>query len=202
MLLCVASSAAFAQTEKGTQNIGASFSLQNSDSKNTSFNGTTTTTDKVKLNVYNGSINYSYFAADKLDVGVFAGYGFQKNRQDNNVYDYTQKFESLFAGVQLRKYILFNDKIGIRTGPSFQYSRDKQTSTFNEEPGNVTTTNSYTGRVGLDFVFYPTKHLGITSNIANVAYSHSKSTGYNTGSANNFSANLVNYLNLGFFYSW
>lgn len=202
MLLCVASSAAFAQTEKGTQNVGVSFAIQNSDSKNTSFDGATTTTDKVKFNVYNATVNYSYFIADKLDIAVFTGYGFQENSRKNDLSAYTQKFTSLFAGVQLRKYILFNDKIGIRTGPSFQYSRDRQTLNLDEESDNVTTTNSYTGRVGLDFAFYPTKHLGITSNVANISYSHSKSKGYTTGSSNTFSANLVNYLNLGFFYSW
>ncbi|GAA4923058.1 hypothetical protein GCM10023313_28930 [Mucilaginibacter defluvii] len=202
MLLCVASLAAFAQTEKGTQNIGASFAIQNTDSKNTYFNGVGNTTDKNKLNAYSVSANYGYFIADKLDIGVSAGYDFQENRQESDNSDYLQKYKGLFAGVQLRKYILFNDKVGIRTGPSLQYSRDRQTSNFNEESDNVTTTNSYTGRVGLDFVFYSTKHLGVTSNIANVSYSHSKSTGYNTGSANTFSANLVNYLNLGFFYSW
>ncbi|MCC8409729.1 autotransporter outer membrane beta-barrel domain-containing protein [Mucilaginibacter sp. UR6-1] len=202
MLLCVASSTAFAQTEKGTQNIGASFSIQTSDSKNNYFDGAINISSNIKLNIYNAGINYAYFVADKLDLGVLAGYSYQKNSQDNNDTEFLQKVNGYFAGIQLRKYVLFNDKIGIRTGPSFTYARDKSTSKYSIQNDQVTNTDSYNGRLGLDFVFYPTKHLGITSSIGSIYYTHSKSKGFYEGSSNNFGANFVNNLNLGFFYSW
>ena len=73
--------AAKAQTEKGSQNLGATFQVSTSTSNSRSFNQVTNSygdNSKGKATTYGISPNYSYFIADKLDLGASLGYSTYK----------------------------------------------------------------------------------------------------------------------------
>lgn len=203
MLLCgVAIQASYAQTEKGTQNLGLSFGVSTSTTKYPTGYPDNVVYSETKNNTYAIAPLYSYFVADKLDISIEAGLSL--TNLDNSNFDVVQKqrLTSLSGTIQLRKYFLFNDKIGVRTGPTFTYQRGKrsfETTPDYEQPS--VNSDTYTGGLRLDFVYYPFKKLGVASTISNVNYSYSKSRQdqYKTTSKA-FNANFVNSLNLSFFY--
>ncbi|MFA6087283.1 autotransporter outer membrane beta-barrel domain-containing protein [Mucilaginibacter sp.] len=200
--------AAKAQTEKGNQSVGLSFGLSTTDLKTRSINYSTNDYDpevKGKQNNYTISPNYSYFIADKLDIGLAVGYSYSSQKYDTNMYSpQNQSGKSFFSSIRLRKYFLYDNKIGIRTGPHLSYQRLSQSYTYNinNQPNYNTNSNVYTGGVGLDFVYYPIKKLGLTAAMGNLDYQHQKSSGNTSGTYNSFNLSFANSLIFSVNYIW
>ncbi|RVU02026.1 autotransporter outer membrane beta-barrel domain-containing protein [Mucilaginibacter limnophilus] len=201
MLLCgIAVQASYAQTEKGQQHLGLSFGASTTNGERTDFDfqNNVTVEAKTKSNQYNIAASYSYFIADKLDLGLSAGYGYGNNEVTNTPNGYNLKSDSYFSNIFLRKYFLFNDKIGVRTGPSLAYSKSK--NKYVNYPEQTQNIKEISGGIRLDFVYFPVKNLGLASGIGNVSYSHQKTTGYQPASSNTFGISFINSLNLSIYY--
>jgi hypothetical protein len=204
----IAIQTAKAQTEKGAQSLGLSFGVSTQSSDTKSFNYSDNTYGPIthgKATSYFIAPNYSYFIADKLDIGVSAGYNNSKQISDNNQYSPQNYSQNSFSGsVYLRKYFLYNNKIGIRTGPQFTYQRSNTKQEFSYNPTIISDThnNVYTGGIGLDFVCFPLKQLGLTARLGGAYYSHQKSTGSTEGTYNDFSLSFANVLNLSVNYNF
>jgi hypothetical protein len=195
--------AAKAQTEKGSQNRGATFQVSTSTSNSRSFNQVTNSygdNSKGKATTYGISPNYSYFIADKLDLGASLGYShyLQTYSPDANSIGNT-KANDFNASIALRKYYLFDDKVGIRTGPYVSYDRIRRTYTYTSSQ-NVDNLDIYSGGIQVDFVYYPTKKIGVAAGLGNLSYTHQKIAGFNDGSQNTFNLSFVNSLALSVYY--
>ncbi|MDN5288681.1 MAG: hypothetical protein JWR38_4955 [Mucilaginibacter sp.] len=199
--------AAKAQTEKGSQSLGLGFGVS-TQSSNTSYYSNYTnsygTNSKGKQTSYSITPSYSYFIADKLDIGTSLSYGGSNTKYDPALNSQTKQTSRGFdASIFLRKYFLYDNKIGIRTGPYLNYEKAKQTITYTESLNNINSDiDNYGGGLSLDFVYYPSKNIGLAAGLANLGYLHQKSTGYNQGSSNTFNLSLVNNLSLSVFYAF
>ena len=204
-----AAAIAHAQTEKGSQtlgiNLGFSYSKTSGTSINTSDNSITDVASKYTN--FNIGPSYSYFIADKLDIGADLSY-------NQNHYNYPSVANSLqrqsintYGGmVYLRKYFMFKDKIGLRGGPYLGYSRTTN-KLFYDGPNTIydqsNKLDNYNAGMRLDLVYYPTKHLGFSAILANLAYSHVKADEGNQGSSSSDNVNLGfinNNLSISVFY--
>jgi hypothetical protein len=200
--------AAKAQTEKGNQSLGLSFGFSTTDFKTRDFNYSTNDYDpevKGKRNNYTIAPSYSYFIADKLDIGLAVGYSYSSQKYDTNIYSsQNQSGKSFFSSINLRKYFLYDNKIGIRTGPYLSYQRNNQSYTYNNnnQPNYNTNSNVYTGGVGLDFVYYPLKKLGLAAAMGNLNYSHQNTNGSTDGTYNSFNLSFANSLIFSVNYIW
>ena len=194
-----------AQTEKGSQNLGLSFGVSTQNS-NTSYYSSYTnsygTNSKGKQTSYNIAPSYSYFIADKLDIGASLSYGQSNTKYDPAINTSTKQTSRGFdASIFLRKYFLYDNKIGIRTGPYLSYEKAKQTSTYTDSQNNINSDiDNYGGGLNLDFVYYPTKNIGLAAGLANLSYRHQKNKGYMEGSSNTFNLSMVNNLTLSIYY--
>jgi hypothetical protein len=202
----IALQTAKAQTEKGSQMLGASFGISTSKSNYVNFDPSTNTyinNNNAKITSYSFSPNYSYFIADKLDIGVAVGYSRLKQENDSyNVFPQSQTGNIFYSGVFLRKYFLYENKIGIRTGPNLSYQRSEQKLVFDANSTSENHSTSFGGGVGLDFVYFPVKRLGLTALLGNINYNHQKTSGTTPGSANDFNLNFANSLTLSINYVW
>jgi len=176
-----------AQTQKGDQNLGLGFNFNTSSGNYADVMpieiGTITST------YFSASPAYSYFIANNVDLGASLGFGTGTERtyqppssasilskQVTN--DYT-------TTLYLRKYFLFNNKIGIRTGPYFLYQYFNSNVVNN--PGDPTQNFSNSGKnlqagISADFVYYPSKRIGLAVNLGGLYYTNQKtySTSQNT----------------------
>ncbi|WP_419700461.1 hypothetical protein [Mucilaginibacter sp. NFX135] len=197
--------AAKAQTEKGNQQLGATFgiSVTNSNTRSVDLDNNISDNSKGKLTSYSISPSYSYFIADKLDIGASVGY-----QSSNQKYDpfyssqVQQQSKSFSATIFLRKYFLFDNKIGIRTGPYVGYQQQKQRYVYTSNESSNYDSDSYSGGVNMDLVYYPSKHIGLAAALANLSYQHQKFTGNSLGNANTFSLNFVNSFILSAYYAF
>ncbi|WPU94236.1 hypothetical protein SNE25_01690 [Mucilaginibacter sabulilitoris] len=192
--------AAKAQTEKGSQNLGVTFGVSTANTKLNSLNfDNTIDHNNVKQKDYSISPDYSYFIADKLDIGVGLGYAYSNSKYNSDYDVHEQTGKSFTSIISLRKYFLFDNKIGIRTGPFLSYQKTKGSNIY---PTNTSKYNSdyYAGGVSLDFVYYPTKNIGLAANLGNVRYAHQKSTGAMEGTNNSFNLNFTDNLALSVYY--
>ncbi|WP_426670799.1 outer membrane beta-barrel protein [Mucilaginibacter sp. McL0603] len=186
-----------AQTEKGTQTLGLNLSF--------GYNKTS----GVDINPYDGSVtnqnnkatgfsigpDYSYFIADKLDIEASLSY-------NTNTYNYSyipgypQKQSNYSYGgiIYLRKYFMYNDKLGLRAGPYVGYTRGDSKNT-NSGPNSIydedSKTDNYNAGAKLDLVYYPSKRLGFSATLANLSYTHSKT---NSGTQGNSSTDNVSMM--------
>lgn len=203
LLVCVSALAiniAKAQTQKGSQIIGASFGFATSSSNFRTFDAATNgfgPTQHSKFTTYNIGPDYSYFIADNFDLGAGVSYGYSK--QDNEAgytYPNLQKSQAFNAALYLRKYVLFENKLGIRTGPYLNYNTNKFSASDSGVPSYYSnTTKTYTGGIGLDFVFFPVRKLALAARMGNINYSHQKNEGYSKGTSNSFNASFINGVN-------
>jgi hypothetical protein len=198
----IAINAAQAQTEKGNQSLGLNFGLSTNNFNTRTLNYNTNNYDPQvtgKQKNYSISPSYSYFIADKLDVGLAIGYSYSSYKYENStISPQDQIGKSFFTSINLRKYFLYDNKIGIRTGPYFSYQRDNQSyaSTSNSQFNSNTNSDNYQGGIRLDFVYYPLKKLGLAATMGNLSYSHQNSSGNTDGSYNNFNLSFTNSLSL------
>lgn len=205
VLSVIALQTAKAQTEKGSQSLGLSFgvSTQNSNaSYYSSYTNSYGANSKGKQTSYYIAPSYSYFIADKLDIGTSLNYGSSNTKYDPAINTSTkQTSRGVDASIFLRKYFLYENKIGIRTGPYLSYEKAKQTSTYADNQNNSNSDiDSYSGGLSLDFVYYPTKKIGLAAGLANLSYRHQKNKGYMEGSSNTFNLSMVNNLTLSIYY--
>jgi len=208
VLLCgTAIQTSFAQTEKGSQNIGVSFGVytNNSTASGTDYNTGIVTDYKSKNTSYSIAPSYSYFVADKLDIGITAGYSYYNSNYDTYYASAIKQTDQKYTGgIFLRKYILFKDKIGIRTGPIFEYSKNTQKANQTLLSGEQThferNYETYSGGVRLDVVYFPIKKIGLAASVGNIYYSHQKAYGNDHGTSDSFQASFVNGLYFSFYY--
>jgi len=199
-----------AQTEKGSQTLGADLGFTYLKSSGTTIDpyGNSTYNSGSKSTKFNIGPSYSYFIGDKLDLGTSLTYS-------QNTYSYPagnnleKQSEREFGGaIYLRKYFMFQEKIGLRAGPRIGYYRDINKITY--EPANDiynqdAKTDNFVGGLNLDLVYYPSKHLGFTASLANLYYTHFKSGLGTQGNAkgDNFNASFINDgLSLSVFYAF
>ncbi|AMR33333.1 hypothetical protein A0256_18860 [Mucilaginibacter sp. PAMC 26640] len=197
-----------AQTEKGSQNVGVNLQFSRSTLSGKSiypFDNTVTNIDQKYTALAIGP-NYSYFVADGLDLGAALNYSYYKADNGDGYYP-TKTVDNSFGGsIFLRKYIMYQNRVGIRTGPYLGYSHSsvKSTSTgANSINDSDRKSNTYYGGVNLELLLYPVKQLGVSLMLANLNYSHYNTDSGKQGKTNGDSvnANLVNNgLGLSVFY--
>jgi hypothetical protein len=187
-----------AQTEKGSQTLGVNlnFSYQKSDNLSISPSDHSTQTLLDKNTLFGIAPTYSYFVANKLDVGVTLGYDYQKFDHSDQFYPQIRRQHDYSASLFLRKYLMYNDKFGIRTGPYLTYARydTKNTYPTNSSSNDSSKSDSYLAGVNLGLVYYPSKCLGFAATLADVSYSHTK-TNYAAnghGTSDNVNFNFIN----------
>src|SRR5262249_25125058 len=117
-----------AQTEKGTQTIGLGIDYFHENNKGTAIDPNTALSQTTRSSTFSFGPQYSIFIANKLDLGASFSY-------ENATYTYPTSFSlvkqvsNTYGGsIYLRKYLMFNDKIGLRTGPYLSYSYENQTN--------------------------------------------------------------------------
>ena len=200
-----------AQTEKGTQTIGTDLSFGSSNSNQQVFeqDNQPLSAENSKTTSFSVGPTYSYFIADKLDLGVSGLFQSDVTTYNPNIYNSELNKELLKyydASFFLRKYVMFTDKIGIRTGPYINFEKVTQKTDYSGT--NATDNmndNQYiiSGGLNLDFVYYPYKHLGIAARIANLFYEYDKTDNAEQGSGDAHYVNfdfISNNLSLSVFY--
>ena len=202
-----------AQTDKGDQSLGINLGASYNDQKsfvNDPFNNSSSN-QETKITSFDIGPNYSYFIADKLDVGTSLYYSYYKDKYnygDNSASPTNESGKTYKATIFIRKYLMYNDKLGMRVGPYLSYEYANQTINYNalNAANNLNSTiNSYGGGINLELIYYASKYLGFSASLANVNYYHSKS---NNGDQGNGSGNQVNFdyidngLNFSIFYTF
>lgn len=208
-----------AQTQKGNQLLGGSVSFATSNGNNnySDYNNSNYNySSKSKMTSLGLGPVYSYFIADQLDLGVALGYGTSKTTFNYSVSNpnysalpYKISNPSYLGGIYLRKYFLYKQKVGIRTGPFAEYQKYKYNSEYlapqatnynNNQSGNSISTGLL-----LDFVYFPNNRFGVFANLGAVSYSHINSGYQNSSSFENtktdsFGLRLTTTLNLSLVY--
>jgi hypothetical protein len=203
----LAAKLATAQTDKGTQNLGLNLNFthysENLTVQNFSGINQPATEKTTQLSI---GPSYSYFIADKLDIGANFTYS-HFSAQNPPTYDPQNQHQNTYTGeVFLRKYFMCSDKFGFRAGPYVGYG--KTNNFYSYDQSGVVTTNtsssqSFSGGLSLGMVYYPLKHLGVSALLANAEYAHNKgndsSNGKSTADEFSFSA-ITNSVGLSLFY--
>jgi hypothetical protein len=173
-----------AQTEKGTQTLGLNmgFSYENSNDFTIYPASTTTSTLNTKTGQYNIGPTYSYFIADKLEIGGELSYSASKltyvseNYVTTNDNYPTKEIGNTFSGeLFIRKYFMYKNTIGLRTEGYLGYSHGNETNTYTPTYAAYnydSKTTYYSGGANLDLVYYPSKKIGVSATIANLEYYH------------------------------
>jgi hypothetical protein len=214
-VILLAFQASKAQTEKGIQNIGLNIGASNTSTNNYTINisDNSTSTLSTKTTLFNIGPNYSYFIANKLDVGINFSYSLSnstnstENFTTTNDGNPTKELDYNYGGnIFIRKYYMYKDKIGFRTGAYLGYTTGNSTSTYSPSYtafNYKSTNNYYFGGLNVDMVYYPSKKLGIAATLANLEYEHYNidrtTQGHEDGSIVNFSF-INNNLSLSIFY--
>jgi hypothetical protein len=190
-----------AQTQKGDQLLGGSifFSTSKSNQDYIADPGYQYNPNNItKSNQFGIGPNYSYFIANNLDLGISASYNTGKTTytymaSGANNQPAESRIQGYSASVYLRKYYLYDNKIGVRTGPFVQYAYGKQDEKYQN---TAAYNNGYKNRdlyagLALDLVFFPMKKLGFATTIGTLSYAHGKSEQYNnTRKTDSFGLNL------------
>ena len=199
-LLCVFKFS-YGQTEKGTQTVGLDFSASrstNNQSTVNTFNNSTQSVSSV-TSAFDIGPSYSYFIADKLDIGAALTYEPMNetytaaDAADNSGYPTKYSTKNFVAEVYIRKYFMYKNTIGLRTGAYFSYARGSNATTY--EGTYASSSSSGNGhedaaQVRLDLVYYPSKRLGVSANIANAYYNWYRTKGTNEANTNGDNASI------------
>ncbi len=199
-----------AQTEKGTQTLGLNLGFGYSKTSGVNINPyDNSSTDAGSKNTsFNIGPAYSYFIANKLDLGASLSYGQSSYTYPQITNNIEKQTSYAFSGsLYLRKYIMFGDKLGLRAGPYLTYEKGDNktdysgTSALYNQDSKLT---EYGAGARLELVYYPSKKLGFAASIANVSYDHNKFDYGNQGhtSNDNINASFIsdNGLSLSVFY--
>jgi hypothetical protein len=205
----LAATVSHAQTEKGNQTLGLNLGFSYANGSGISINPSDGSTSNTGYKTTTFSIGpaYSYFVADKLDLGASLSYGTSTSNYPPTVNNESKQSSYGLGGtVYLRKYFMFKDKIGIRTGPYVGYEKSDYKSVYtgaNALFSEDSKTDDYSAGVRMELVYFPSKSLGFSANIASLNYDHSKTdsgTQGNTSSDNVGFGFVNNGLTLSVFY--
>jgi hypothetical protein len=198
-LLC-AYQVSLAQTEKGNQTRGFNAGLQYTRNSDNLFDNTSmvNSVSNTKNTGFTLGPLYSYFIADKVDLGATLTLNSYTNsttypnvsganKSHNNNYD---------ALVYLRKYFLYANKIGIRTGPyagylwanqGYEYPTDQAISNYSS--------TGHALQVGarLEAVYFPSKHFGVSALLANLDFQHGNNKSVNSAIVDKTNSNSVDF---------
>jgi hypothetical protein len=192
-----------AQTEKGTQSLGLNVGFNYTTNSSLSINpgNQAITTLDSKATGFNIGPNYSYFIKNNMDIGINFSYSVSnttnttENASTTNDSNPLKDFSSNYgAEVFIRKYCLYKNKIGFRTGAYLGYTGGNSTTSYGPSYtayNYKSTSNYYFGGLNTDIVYYPSKKLGIAATLMNLQYQHYKvdrtTQGNDEGDAVNFS---------------
>jgi hypothetical protein len=194
-----------AQTEKGSQTLGINlngfYQSQNGNVINTYDNSSSSEASTTKS--FGIGPAYGYFIADKLDLSASLDYGYTKTTSAG-IYNAPLSEQKNYTGtLALRKYFLYQNKIGFRAGPYLSYNNNDNKTTYNADNSNNdynSNTKNYVAGFNLDLVYYPSKHVGISATLLNAEYDHFKT---NNGSQGQYSGNYegLSFINNGLTFS-
>lgn len=199
-----------AQTNKGDQYLGGSSSFlavnQTTDYSQSPYYPISYT-QKTKVHLIRVGPVYGFFIANNLDVGVNLGYAHEKAdyTYSANSYSNTQYQGNIYyGGLYVRKYFLYNNKIGFRTGLYGEYEQVKSVSKSDDassEPGQFENYHVQNAGLIFDVVYFPFRRFGLTTTIGGLGYTHiDDQQNYMHDKQNNFGWNLTSSLNVSFFY--
>ena len=179
MLVLLILQGAKAQNKKGDQNLGLSLNFYTGN--RTDFYQTANAPgfqlQHSTSTGFTATPNYSYFIGNKLDIGVSLGYGLSTGTYSDrgNNTSSTQQYKNYFSSVYLRKYYLYNNRIGIRTGPFIDYQFSNSSVVNTPDTGNPNSTvKSLQAGINADFVYYPSAKVGLAVNLGGMYYSNNK----------------------------
>jgi hypothetical protein len=190
-----------AQTEKGDQVIGLSLGINTS---NTNLTTVDVFSPDAKITQHSVTLmpSYSLFIANGLDLAIRASYSnydysdATMPSQNQNYSLQKQHSRSYSAGVFLRKYLLYDQKVGVRFGPYLEYGHSEISYDYfdvNGPANNNSKGPAYTGGAQVDLVYYPAKRVGLTAILGNVNYTYAKTEGNPQNSTSNqINVNLIN----------
>jgi len=192
--------ASYAQTEKGNQTLGLNMGFSYNKSNGVSINpyDNSSTDVNSKTTGFNIGPSYSYFIADKLELGASLSYDRDNYNYPNTPGNGEEQLRYDYGGtIYLRKYFMFQNKIGLSAGPYAGYFRGINKLTYegaNSIYSNDSKTDNFEGGLNLGLVYYPTKHLGFSASLATIGYDHNKTDDGTQGHSdgNSFNASFVN----------
>jgi len=172
--------AAIAQNQKSDQTLGLGldFSANSANFNYFGSSGYGINYTRSSAAGFSTNLNYGYFLATNLDIGASAGFGSgATNYTDHPSNAITKESDkNYFSSVYVRKYFLFNNKIGIRTGPyvAYQYFSTKYSYIPDTNPANNISGSNYHAGIIADFVYYPSKKIGLAVNLGSLSYNYGK----------------------------
>lgn len=198
--------AAEAQTEKGNQTLGLNLGYSYNNTNETEINtfDNTTSVAHTKTNNFSIGPNYSYFIADKLDLGAALQYSStsENDYPVNNMFGEKETANSFGATIYLRKYCMYGTKLGIRTGPYIGYYMATQKNVSTGSTANAANdlnvkTDNFNAGINLALVYFPSKRLGFSATLADLGYTHFKSSDKPTGNHESGDSLNLNFINNG-----
>ena len=205
-----------AQTEKGTQTLGLTLGFSYNNSNDYTINiadNNAVRTLGTKTTSFSIGPNYSYFIQNNLELGGSLSYATSSTTNTtgdlsttNDNYATKRTSDNVSASLFIRRYFMYKNVIGFRTGGYIGYSggTSKETYTPTDASYNYNnTTTYYSAGANVDLVYYPSKKLGIAATLANLEYYHYNANNASQGHDNgdNLTFSLVNNgLTLAVFY--
>jgi hypothetical protein len=164
-----------AQTQKGSHLLGGTFSVNHSTTETNYDMNNPSLNENNRANSFSIGPSYSYFVADNLGLGVDVGYSHSHNDSHNSIRSGESNYNGYSGSISLKKYFLFEKKIGVRTGPFASYDNAKAKSTNTDEfyRGDQLSKIFIAG-VALDFVYFPVKKIGLVASLGSLSYMKSK----------------------------
>jgi len=190
-----------AQTDKGDQSLGLNFVHSNMTSNSfmaDPYDSVTSTLGTSTRNI-NIGLNYSYFIADKLDIGADLNFGsytgnyYDSDQVNNNYYPIKQSGKNYGGILYIRKYYLFKNRIGFRTGPYLGYTSSNSSTRYigaNALSSDNMKINDYAAGVKFELLYYASKKLGFSAQIADLEYDH---TNFNNGNQGHENGDALNF---------
>ena len=205
-----------AQTQKGTQTLGLNLSFSYNNSNNYTIdiaNNNAVSTLDTKTTSFAIGPSYSYFIQNNLELGGSLSYATSSTTNTtgdlattNDNYATNQASDNVSASLFIRRYFMYKNVIGFRTGGYIGYSGGTSKDTYTPTDASYNynnTTTYYSAGANLDLVYYPSKKLGIAATLANLEYYHYNADNHSQGHDNgdNLTFSLVNNgLTLSVFY--
>lgn len=181
-----------AQTSAGNQTLGLNLSIisQKADITLQNLSDNSFSAYTSKYTTFTIGPNYSYFISNKLDAGVGGDFSYSKttNLQGGSYDVGNQNDHSWNVMFFARKYFLYNNVIGVRTGPYVAFGRDN--AFVQQGAGSNTVTKTFNAGLKLELVYFPSKKIGFSAILANLDYKHYSER---TGIADNITSNALNF---------
>lgn len=186
-----------AQTEKGSQTLGFNFGFNSSKINEIpvgqdAANGSSFVT---RYDNFNFGPSYSFFTANGVDAGIMLNFMSITQTASANNFGSPTRYNDYEASGTLfvRKYFLFKNKFGIRTGPYLSYGKSTYSYIYPPSQNIINQKNNSNNMIAgadLAMVYYATKNIGFAATLANLQYNHSTSRG---GYQLNQNANSISF---------